>query len=318
MRKSWLAVLRAGKKKKANGLQEQRPDKAEPRESNDEIQYGTPNDGVQFTDQTSVSFPNRRSDPPPRIELPIDFRSSPFSKATYSPPGVSSMPRLRRKTAMKNLSEESFRLLDLPTELRLQILKQHFGNKTVALDLIGTSLATDTNLARKNYYCLSARERQLNKTAILRTCHQLYEEGHEVLSSCTAFIIRIGGPGIPRLLTPSDKFTIPLQNLRHVVLNVSIMSPELEPGLQSALLSFTSLQTADLHFDFASFNDQLCVGEWILETFVKAFKTERLNRISCVKLQREKIDSHPWFRIGRTLVPHTSPALEALKEKWNV
>ena len=246
----------------------------------------------------------------PRLELPVDFRSSPFSKATYAP-ASSEVTKLRRVQAIQDMSPKRIGLTELPTELKLQIFSLLFGTRTrtMALDLHGTSLI------RKNFFCLGHKRRSRNVTAILRTCRRMRDEGQDYLWDHTTFMIGIGGacPGSNQL-----KVSIPLHSMRHVIINVrtAIKLPLAE--LREVLLSFDRLKTAEVRFDLDSVEDLNRISsEWMVGIFLAAGKMEKPLKIGLVPQQWGETDlaySLTW-KDTRKEPPSPSTASEELKQQ---
>lgn len=244
----------------------------------------------------------------PRLELPMDFYENSFSKATYSPPSSPETPKLRRIKAMDELSPPAFRLMDLPSELRLNVLNMYFGCKTMAVDLDGTKAY------KKQFFCLAHQQRRLNITPLLQTCRRLNKEASAVLWNTTTFVIRIAGPlSRPRQLLPS----IPLAMMRHVVLHIGLISEILPSEFRKLLLSFQSLQIADVHFDFTESRFRQAVfGDWVVEEVAEGLKTEKFGRVSCVSLERNEDDEWDSSQShAKSVVPYQCKALEKLKAR---
>lgn len=243
----------------------------------------------------------------------MDIRSSPFSKATYSPPSsppYSDIHRLRRIPAMDDMATKAFRLLDLPTELRLSILSHYFGERTMAINLLAAAPA------HKRFFSLAHKERKQNVVAVLQSCRRLSKEASEVLWNNTTFVFRIGDH-LP--LEKLPKPAIPLQRIRHVILNVGYVSKESNIGLYQLLLTLESLNTADVHFDFtAPAFAQSGSGDWIVEEFFNTLKTEKLRRLSCVSQHQAEPRWMQWYhgKELRKLMPYSCAAFEELKRKY--
>ena len=260
------------------------------------------------------SLPSPPKEPPPRLELPMDFRTSAFSRATYSPPCSPPYPnghKLRRIPAMDDLSGGGFRFLDLPAELRLNILSQYFGKRTMAIDLRAPARS------QKRFFSLAHKERKQNVIALLQSCRQLSKEAYEVLLNNTTFIIRVGNQFS---VEKQPKPAIPLQRVRHVILNVGYVSKESMTGLYELLFSFNELKTTDVHFDFTE-PDFASSGsdDWMVEAFFDALETEKLRRVSCVSHLRPGAASVQYYRGRemRKLIPYSCPAFQDLKQKYH-
>ena len=188
------------------------------------------------------------------LELPLDLRSSPFSKACFSAP-VSELPRLQRLQELRGQSCESFRLLDLPTELRLSIFAMHFNKRTVCVTFCGEVTKT------KRWFSCDSKHRNQNNCAILSACTQICKEAADVLWDCTTFVVKVGEMSSDRetdeaffpLYLPLGPLELALGNMRRAVFMIEVSTrqsavhlvlPELARGC--------GLRTAELHFDFGA------------------------------------------------------------------
>ena len=281
-----FSILRGqGRRKKANAAQPI-PTSLVEKENTKTSQYQSSTLALRPRISAPLPLSIRPKEPPPRLELPIDIRSSPFSKATYSPTSLEG-PKLRRVRAMQDMSPTRFGLMDLPTELRLHIFSFLFGTRTMALDLHGNSLV------RKNFYCLGHKRRTRNITAILRTCRRMRDEGQEFLWDHTTFMIGIGGayPGSKQL-----KMSISLHNMRHVILNVRSMHEEQRSELRDLLLSFDRLKTAEMRLDFTSHEEaERGSAELVLEDSLEALLTEKQWKIGLIPRKWGETQASYWF-----------------------
>lgn len=245
------------------------------------------------------STPDHLREPPPQLELPIDIRSSPFSKATYSPPSsppALEKPRLRRVRAVENMSPPAFRLMDLPTELRLSILGHYFGHRTVAINL------PETKARRNMFFSLVHQERKLNIVALMQTCRRLSNEAIDILWTSTTFVVKISDYlPLGRPMKPA----VPLHKIRHAVLNIGFLPNALPRDFTKVIAAFTNLKTVDVHFDFTALKFMLpSMGDWIVEEVVTVLKTEKVGKASCVSYG------------DHCLVPYQSPAFEELVRRY--
>ena len=280
----------------------------EPSETSSEAsekQQGKHDVKTQIHHVPSTTVPFKK--PPPRLELPIDVWSSPFSKATYSPPSSPEIPRLRRMKAIEDLSLPAFRLMELPTELRLHILGLYFGQKVIAV-----SFRRDKP-DQKRFFCKAHQQRRLNVVSVLQSCRRLSREAYAVLWSTTTFFIRIGDYfPLRRLPRPA----IPLSQMRHIVLRIGFIEAHQASDFRKLLLSFENLKTADVHFDLTGTRSSNSRREWTIAEVGEALRAEIFGRVSCVSSQFSEDDV--WsLNVTRSLVPYEGRAFKEFKAKIN-
>jgi hypothetical protein len=210
---------------------------------------------------------------------------------------------------MDDLSANAFRLLDLPAELRLTILSYYFGERTMTVNLCAAAPA------QKRFFSLVHKERKQNVVAVLQTCRRLSKEAYEILWNSTTFVIRIAGHFS---LGKQPKPVIPLQRIRHAVMNVGYVPKDSTPELEALLHSFESLKTADVHFDFTAPEFAYpWLTDCIVWKFVDGLKIEKLGRVSCVAHDRSGAAPVRWYhgKEMRSLMPYSCPAFEELKRE---
>ena len=237
------------------------------------------------------------------LELPIDLRSSPFSKATYSPP-PSTILRLRQLQRAEDATTEPFRLMDLPVELRLNILAQHFGKKVVSAIFDG---ATGTARMRRFFFSPGPTK---HTSAIMAACRQLHQEAQDVLYDSTTFIVRVVVDNSTTLRHKQEDLRgynvcspIPLRRMRNVDFYIDLRttlqlgSPKDEaPSLVtfsrkaifahlfSELHQGRGLRTAEAHVEFSPFRTDSGL-EWLLEyvfSLILQMKVDLLRKVSCI------------------------------------
>ena len=228
---------------------------------------------------------------PPRfqlLELPIDIRSSPFSKATFSAP-ISDLPRLQRLQRTKHESMEPFRLLDLPVELRLQILTHHIGtHRTIPITFNSEAL-----VKCRHWFVYGLAHERRNSLAVLRACRQLQAEASGVLWDSTTFVIQVKDRALPPV-TLGDQICLHLgrgiafEKMRHAIFHIDASGAEWKgdtiDGLPEKLKPGEGLRTAELHFEIGQMQDsKLGSVEWALQRLTN-LPVARLVKASCVGL----------------------------------